>query len=158
VLFVMISNHYALTYSHRYSWLILVAFTLAGALIRVWFVTRHKGRASPWPVVIAVALLLTVAVAVAPKSQAGPGATVTLEDVRPIIEARCTNCHSGNPTFAAFPAPPAGVVLDTAAQIEAEAQRIHQQTVVLKAMPIGNLTQMSEEERDLVDAWYRGKQ
>jgi uncharacterized membrane protein len=158
VLFVMISNHYALTYSHRYSWLILVAFTLAGALIRVWFVSRHKGRASPWPVVIAVALLLTVAVAVAPKSQAGPGATVTLEDVRPIIEARCTNCHSGNPTFAAFPAPPAGVVLDTAAQIEAEAQRIHQQTVVLKAMPIGNLTQMSEEERDLVDAWYRGKQ
>lgn len=158
VLFVMISNHYALTYSHRYNWLILVAFTLAGALIRVWFVARHKGRASPWPVVIAVVLLLAVAVTIAPKSQAGSGSTVALEDVRPIIEARCTNCHSGNPTFAAFPAPPAGVVLDTAAQIEAEAQRIHQQTVVLKAMPIGNLTEMSEDERRLVDAWYRGRQ
>lgn len=157
VLFVMISNHYALTYNHAYNWLILIAFTLAGALIRVWFVARHKGRASPWPVAIAIALLLAVAVATAPRSEAGAGGRVTLEAVRPVIQARCTNCHSDNPTFAAFPSPPAGVVLDTAAQIEAEAQRIHRQTVVLKAMPIGNLTQMSEEERALVDAWYRGR-
>jgi len=156
VLFVMISNHYALTYNHAYSWLILVAFTLAGALIRVWFVARHRGTASPWPVVIAGLILLGVAVAIAPQSQAGAGGSVTLQEVRPVIQARCTNCHSERPTFAAFPAPPAGVVLDTPAQIRAEAQRIHQQTVVLKAMPIGNLTQMSEEERALVDAWYRG--
>jgi uncharacterized membrane protein len=47
-------------------------------------------------------------------------------------------------------------MLDTDAQIETEAARIHQQTVVLKAMPIGNLTQMSEEERAMIDAWYRG--
>jgi uncharacterized membrane protein len=156
VLFVMISNHYALAYNHAYNWLILVAFTLAGALIRVWFVARHKGAASPWPVVIAIVILLGVAAAIAPKSEAGAAADVTLEQVRPVIQARCTNCHSGKPTFAAFPAPPAGVVLDTAEQIRAEAQRIHQQTVVLKAMPIGNLTQMSDEERALVDAWYRG--
>jgi uncharacterized membrane protein len=156
VLFVMISNHYALTYGHAYNWLILVAFTVAGALIRVWFVARHKGPASPWPVVIAAGLLLAVAVAIAPRSEAGAGSAVTLDEVRPVIEARCTNCHSDEPTFAAFPAAPGGVVLDTVEQIRAEAQRIHQQTVVLKTMPIGNLTQMTEEERQLVDAWYRG--
>jgi uncharacterized membrane protein len=48
-------------------------------------------------------------------------------------------------------------MLDTDEEIMADAQRIHQQTVVLKAMPIGNLTQMSDEERDLIDAWYQGR-
>ena len=46
-------------------------------------------------------------------------------------------------------------MLDTEAQIRTEAARIHQQTVVLKVMPIGNLTQMTEDERTLIDAWYR---
>jgi uncharacterized membrane protein len=69
---------------------------------------------------------------------------------------RCTNCHSASPTHIAFPAAPLGVMLDTDRQIRTEAARIHQQTVVLKAMPIGNLTQMSDEERAMIDAWYRG--
>ena len=48
-------------------------------------------------------------------------------------------------------------MLDTDEQIAAEALRIHQQTVVLRAMPIGNLTEISEEERALIDAWYQGQ-
>jgi len=49
VLFVMVSNHYAMTYNHSLNWAILIAITLAGALIRIYFVARHKGRASPFP-------------------------------------------------------------------------------------------------------------
>lgn len=167
VLFTMISNHYAMAYNHAYNWLILVGLSLAGALVRVWFVARHKGQASPLPIAAAAAILLAVAAAIAPRMQAGATAAsgageaaeqVTLEDVHPIIQARCTNCHSSNPTFAAFPAPPSGVLLDTPEQIRTEATRIHQQTVVLKAMPIGNLTRMTNEERQLIDAWYRGLQ
>jgi uncharacterized membrane protein len=167
VLFTMISNHYALAYNHAYNWLILVALSLAGALVRVYFVARHKGRASPLPIAAAAAILLAVAAAIAPRTQAGaPVASatgerteqVTLDDVHPIIQARCTNCHSSNPTFAAFPAPPSGVLLDTPEQIRTEATRIHQQAVVLRAMPIGNLTRMTDEERQLIDAWYRGLQ
>ncbi|MEX2122885.1 MAG: urate hydroxylase PuuD [Woeseia sp.] len=156
VLFVMISNHYALTYSHAYNWMILIGFSLAGALIRGYFVARHKGRASPLPIIIAAIILLATAAALAPKTEARTAVRVTLADVRPIIEERCANCHSAEPTHIAFPAAPAGVMLDTDAQIRTEAARIHQQTVVLKAMPIGNLTQMSEAERQLIDAWYRG--
>jgi uncharacterized membrane protein len=33
--------------------------------------------------------------------------------------------------------------------------RIHQQTVVLRAMPVGNLTEMSDDERQIIDAWFR---
>src|SRR5690606_4371609 len=156
VLFVMISNHFALSYSHAWNWLVLVAFSLAGALIRGYFVARHKGKASPLPIVIAVIILLATAAALAPRTEAGTAAGVSLADVRPIIEERCTNCHSASPTHIAFPAAPLGVMLDTDAQIRTEAGRIHQQTVVLKAMPIGNLTEMTEEERAMIDAWYRG--
>ena len=156
VLFVMISNHFALSYSHAWNWLVLVAFSLAGALIRGYFVARHKGKASPLPIVIAVIILLATAAALAPRTEAGTAAGVSLADVRPIIEERCTNCHSASPTHIAFPAAPLGVMLDTDAQIRTEASRIHQQTVVLKAMPIGNLTEMTEEERRMIDAWYRG--
>src|SRR6202034_84755 len=42
VLFVMISNHYAMTYGARYNWAVLVAVSFAGACIRAWFVARHK--------------------------------------------------------------------------------------------------------------------
>ncbi len=157
VLFVMTSNHYAMTFAHEYNWLILVAISLAGALIRVYFVARHKGKTSPVPIVVAGLILLLVAAAIVPKSRAATTETVTLSMIRPVIESRCTTCHSQNPTHIAFPAAPSGVVLDTDEEIASEALRIHQQTVVLKAMPIGNLTQISEAERALIDAWYQGR-
>jgi uncharacterized membrane protein len=54
VLFTMISNHYALTFGARYNWLVLIAMSAAGVLIRVYFVARHKrhergGQDLAWP-------------------------------------------------------------------------------------------------------------
>jgi len=155
VLFVMISNHFAFTYGHEYNWLVLLAIGGAGALVRTWFVARHRGRPSPWTLIAAAALVAAVVVALAPRSDARSARDVTLGEVRPVIEARCTVCHADDPSHVAFQAAPAGVVLETDAQIEAERERIHQQTVVTRAMPIGNLTAISEEERELIDAWYR---
>lgn len=156
VLFVMTSNHYAVTYGHDYNWLILVAISLAGALIRVYFVARHGGKTSPLPMVIALLILLAVAAAITPRSGTATTASVTLDDIRPVIEHRCATCHAARPTHVAFPAPPAGVVFDSDAQIVADAERIYQQTVVTRAMPIGNLTGISEDERVMIDAWYQG--
>ena len=155
VLFVMTSNHYAMTYNHEYNWTILIAIALAGALIRVYFVARHKGRASLVPVIIAALLIAGVAALIAPRASANSGALASFDDVRTVVQNRCVTCHSEVPTHPAFPAAPAGVVLDTDAQIVAEVQRIHQQTVVTRAMPIGNLTGISEEERDIIGRWYQ---
>ena len=155
VLFVMTSNHYAMTYSHEYNWAILIAITLAGALIRIYFVERHKGTASPVPVIIAIILLAAVAALIVPKASESSGAMVSFDDVRTVVHHRCTTCHSSVPTHPAFPAALAGVILDTDQRILAEAQRIHQQTVVTRVMPIGNLTGMSEDERAMLDSWYQ---
>jgi uncharacterized membrane protein len=92
---------------------------------------------------------------IAPRADAAKGEAVSFEDVRTVVEQRCASCHSAEPTHPAFPAAPAGVVFDTDEQIVAEALRIHQQSVVTRIMPIGNLTQMTDEERELIDSWYR---
>ncbi len=160
VLFTMISNHYAMTYGHEYNWAILIAISLAGALIRVYFVSRHSGKPAYVPAAVAVALLAVVVVAMVPQPRPvvvadGAAPTVGFTEVRGVIEQRCTGCHASQPTFAGFAAPPKGIVYDTDEQIVAQATSIHQQAVLSKAMPIGNLTQMTEEERELIDQWFR---
>ena len=44
-------------------------------------------------------------------------------------------------------------MLETATQIAANAQKINEQAVVTRAMPIGNLTGMTEAERAVLAAW-----
>jgi len=46
-------------------------------------------------------------------------------------------------------------MLDTQARVRAQAARIHQQAVLSRAMPPGNLTGITEEERQLLERWYR---
>ena len=154
VLFVMTSNHYAMTYGHAYNWAILIAISVAGALVRVYFVARHKGRASPLTIVVALLLILGLVAALAPRPAPDNAAAVNFAAVRDVIEARCANCHSAAPVHPAFPAAPLGVMLDDDAQIVAEAERIYQQTVVTRVMPIGNLTAMTDEERQVIEQWY----
>ena len=155
VLFVMTSNHYAVVYGHAYNWLILIGISLAGALIRVYFVARHKGGASPWPVIVAALIVAGIAWAIAPQRAATAAADASFAQVRNVINARCVSCHSSAPVHPAMAAAPLGVVFDTDEQIVADAARIHQQTVVTRVMPIGNLTAMTEEERQIIDAWYQ---
>ncbi len=134
----------------------LIAISLAGALIRIYFVARHKGKASPISIVAAVLILLAVAAAIAPKSKAASaGSGVDFTEVRAVIAERCTVCHSSTPTHFAFPAAPGGVLFDSDEQIVEDAFRIHQQTVTTRVMPIGNLTDMTEDERTIIDKWYQ---
>jgi uncharacterized membrane protein len=159
VLFVMMSNHYAMTYGHRYNWLVLVAISLAGAAIRTYFVARHKGKASLLPVAIGVILLAAVAVSIAPPKAADSPAAAqagvpTFSRVQAILKDRCVSCHASAPTQAGFNAAPKGVMFDTPEQILAQAAQIQQQTST-RVMPLGNLTQMTDDERTAIAAWFQ---
>src|SRR5210317_479409 len=109
VLFVMTSNHYAMAYGHAYNWLILIGIALAGALIRVYFVARHKGGASIAPAAIAIVIIAAIALAITPRAPEGGAAAASFDQVRNVINARCTSCHSAAPVHPAFPAAPLGV-------------------------------------------------
>ena len=77
---------------------------------------------------------------------------VSFAAINKVIQERCAVCHSATPTHAAFAAAPAGVILDTPQEIQANGPRIAQ-TVNTKYMPLGNLTQMTDDERVLVGNW-----
>jgi uncharacterized membrane protein len=159
VLFVMISNHYAMTFGARNNWLVLIALSAAGVLIRQYFVARHKahernGRTSPVPVVLGVLTLGGVAFALTParSPQGGASHEADFARVQAIVAQRCAGCHAPTPTQPGFTAPPNGVLLDTPEHIVAHTVQIHQQ-IATRAMPVGNLTGLTEEERAEVLRW-----
>lgn len=154
-LFTMLSGHYAMTFSSQWNWLVLVAISLAGALIRVWFVLRHKGAPPAWPLVLAIAILGGTAWVLAPAPAAESVKTPAFSEVRVVMERRCIACHAEKPVFQGIVQPPKGVMLDSPERIRIQASAIFQQAVATPAMPPGNLTGITQEERSLLGAWYR---
>jgi len=158
VLFIMISNHYAMTYRHEHAWAVLAVIMAAGVLIRHFFNLRHKGRVEWRYPVAGVALLLALAIAIAPKAPTAPVAAADpaaqFRQVQAIIVQRCASCHADKPTQPGFVSAPAGVMLHGEAEIRQNAAKIYTQAVQLKAMPIANLTNMTDAERAQVAAWF----
>src|SRR5262245_62747941 len=111
VLFIMISNHYPMTYGAKYGWAILAVIMLAGALIRQYFVLRHTGRNLLALPAVATVLLLGLAIAIAPKPAATGAAaaaaqTITFAQMQPVLKLLCVVCHSQTPTVAGLQPPP----------------------------------------------------
>ena len=153
VLFVMISNHYPMTYSNPNGWLVLVAVMLAGVLIRQFFVLRHRGQVKWWLPASGVALLVTLIVLMAPKPvDAGPE-KIAFATVQHIVEKRCVPCHSAVPTQPGFAQAPKGVVLGTPEEIGQHAAKMAE-TVASGYMPLANLTGITAEERQQIAAWH----
>ena len=154
VIFTMISGHHAMTFGHAWNWLVLIAVALAGALVRLWFVARHRGSAPAWTLLAALVLVGVVIVMLSPRMPTG-AERVTFADVKQVLERRCLSCHSEKPAFPGLAEAPKGVRLDTQERIEAQRLQIHQQTVLSRAMPPANVTAMTDDERALLDRWVR---
>jgi uncharacterized membrane protein len=122
---------------------------LAGALIRLFFVLRHKGP-SRWELVAsAVALIGVVAWMVAPRFEPASAAPtqVSLAQVRAVVEQRCVLCHNATTVNK-------NISLHTPELIVKNAQAVFQQAVVAKTMPLANATQMTDAERSLIGRWF----
>ena len=157
VLFIMISNHFAMTYRHEQAWLVLAVIMAAGVLIRHFFNLRHKGRVVWAYPAAGVALLLGLAIALAPKAPVVVGVAdpaAQFARVQAIVSQRCAGCHAAAPTQPGFSTAPAGVMLDQPALLRQHAARVYLQAVQLKAMPIGNMTNMTDAERAELKAWF----
>jgi uncharacterized membrane protein len=154
VVFTMISNHLAFTYEHEHAWLVLVALVLIGAWMRHFFNLRHAGRTEWFIPVTAGAAAILLAIVVQPDEGGGaPARAVGDREAVAIVEQRCVPCHSANPSQDEYETAPAGVVLDTREQIVDRADAVEEQAVRTKAMPLGNVTEMTDEERQTLGAW-----
>ena len=178
VVFAMLSTHYAAAWSHPHNGWVLALFMAAAAMIRQFFVLWHSGQRAWWLPALGTALLAATFAWLMPKPVAvtsditpPPAASDRLASstpvastadtgllsadtttVRAILAERCGACHAAQPSLLGFPAK--GLILDTEEQIESHAALIHQQTVTQKIMPPGNMTQMTDAERDLIARWF----
>jgi uncharacterized membrane protein len=158
VVVLMISNHYPLLYATRFNWIIVAIVLALGPVIRHFFNERHAGRKSPWWVwgvtaagVIAIGFL----------SAAGPrevktdalAVQPTLVNVEEIVMSRCSMCHAAEPVWAGIVTAPKGILLDAPQHIQRNIRLIGRVAAWSSAMPPGNITEMTGEERAVLAAY-----
>jgi uncharacterized membrane protein len=151
VLFTMLVGHFAFVYGHEHAWLALVLVSVLLAGVRHFFNLWHTGRRAWWIPAAAALAAVGLAVWLEPEERtAAETRPVPFSQVQPIIEQRCATCHSGE-------AAPLAVRLETQEQIVARAEDIERQAVLTDAMPPGNVTEMTDEERELLGAWIASR-
>jgi uncharacterized membrane protein len=109
------------------------------------------------PPYVAAAVVATVLATTAAAAFAQAPGRPTDAEILALMRAHCVTCHAAEPTHEAFAKAPAGVLLETIPQVAANAARIMTQVVVNRAMPLGNQTGMTDEERDRIAAWIEGR-
>jgi uncharacterized membrane protein len=158
VVVLMISNHYPLLFATRYNWVIVGIVLALGPVIRHFFSERHAGRGSPWWVWGVAALGM---IAIGLLSAAGPRAASTgrlasapaFAGVEEIIQSRCSMCHAAEPVWDGITTAPKGIRLDDANDIRRNARLIGRNAAWASAMPPGNVTEMTADERAVLAAW-----
>ena len=163
VLFVMIANHYPLAFASKFNWLIFALVLVMGAVIRHFYNTRHKGLPSPWWAwgVAAVLMIIVMLLSAAGPSTyetaaAPPTEPVSFAQAEEVVLGRCSMCHAAEPGWEGITVAPKGVMLDTPERIALHARDIEFQAVRTHAMPPGNITEITPEERQILAAWLDG--
>jgi uncharacterized membrane protein len=169
LLFIMISNHYPMTYQHQNAWLVLMAIGLVSAWIRHYFNLKHIGISRPSILITGAIGMIIIAGWVSmpdtPKTEptnAEQTQTPAIElnaqqqVVFDVIQTHCANCHSAHPTDDMFVIAPLGLMFDTWQQIQQRASVINRRAVITKDMPMMNKTGMTQDERQIIGEWFKG--
>ncbi len=158
VLVLMISNHYPLLFATRYNWVIVAIVLALGPVIRHFFNERHAGRKSPWWVWgVAAAGMLAIGIL----SAAGPrdvktgalASPISFAKIEDIVMSRCSMCHAAEPVWAGIVTAPKGILLDDPEHIRRNLRLVARNAAWASAMPPGNVTEMTGEERAIIASW-----
>ena len=156
LLFIMISNHYPMTYGSESAWLVLALISINAAFVRHYFNLKHQDNHQPWILVVGAVMLFAIIGFMLPKPVAMSDVKISDARVLEISQARCASCHAGTPSNASFTTAPAGVLLETESQLLLNKQRIFQ-AVQTGYMPLGNMTKMTDAERSEMLQWAAEK-
>ncbi|MFZ0606211.1 MAG: urate hydroxylase PuuD, partial [Xanthobacteraceae bacterium] len=144
-------------FATRYNWLIVAIVLAIGPVIRHFFNSRHEGKGSPWWTwAVAAAGMAAVGWLSAAGSNIEMGAlppSPQFKQVADIVISRCSMCHATQPVWEGIPAAPKGIMLDTDERIRIHATLIDIVAVRSRAMPPGNITEMTPQERRLLASW-----
>ena len=156
VLLMMVSNHYPLLTNHPQSWLVVALILVIGGPIR-HFIVRHEAG-DPlakilWAPGVAALGLVAALILTAPKATIASGPAVTDTEILTLTAKHCTMCHAAKPRHESFTEAPKGVTLETVADLVRYAPLIKVQAVDTDAMPLGNETGFTTEDRAKLAAW-----
>jgi uncharacterized membrane protein len=169
VIFFMLSNHYPLAFATQFNWVIAALVFLMGVTIRHWFNTTHARKGKPtWTWLVTVLIFIVIMwLSTVPKVLTGEAEQASLsprqqsfvdnghfEAVRDVVQGRCSMCHAAEPVWEGIARAPKNVKFETDGEIAAHAHEIYIQAGRSHAMPPGNITEISPEERKLLVAWY----
>jgi uncharacterized membrane protein len=157
VIFLMLSNHYPLFFATRFNWLIVAIVLAIGPVIRHFYNMRHEGKGSPWWTwgvaaagMIAVTLLSNAG---PPQTTGAVPSSAKFAQVKDIVLSRCSMCHAEEPVWLGIATAPKGVRLDDAEHIGQHARLIELYAVRSHAMPPGNITEITLQERAVIAGW-----
>ena len=158
VLFIMVSSHFPFTYGHHYNWLILMLISVIGASVRHYFNLRNKKQYKVWILPAAalgmIALMLYVSIPkIANKEIQDNIEIVSFSEIQNIIKYRCGVCHAKKPTFEGYEDPPLGIIFESESNIINNLDNIKAQSIDSDLMPPGNITGMTEVERQKIKRW-----
>ena len=156
VLVMMVSPHYPFLSAHPQSWLVVALIMVSGALIRHYINRIDAGddwNAFGWAAPLAAFALICAIWLTAPRTPAATAGPVSDTEVLAITVKHCSMCHAAKPTHESFKEAPKNVVLESTADLRKYAPLILAQTVQNKAMPLGNQTAMTGEERQKIGQW-----
>lgn len=158
VIVLMISNHYPLLYATRFNWIIVAIILALGPVIRHFFNERHAGRKSPWWVwgvaaAGAIAILFLSAAGPRDVTTSALSTPVTLANVEEIVMSRCSMCHAAEPVWAGIVTARKEILLDAPEHIHRNIRLIGRFAAWSSAMPPGNVTEMTGEERAILAAY-----
>lgn len=157
VILMMISNHYPITYSHPYAWVMVALVLVIGAVVRIFYNRHEAGEHGfavqwQWPLVAVCSVALVLFSTWRPdQNQVDFYPAEAME----IVANHCSACHSANPSHEWFDEAPAGVMFDNLEQIRAHSSKMVAQSVLSTIMPLGNETEMTQDERDILGSWLR---
>ena len=160
VLLMMVSQHYPFLFTHPQSWLIVALIIVIGALVRHMLNRVEAGGdwdSYGWVLPIAAMALITAIFVTAPAPRATTGGAVSDLEAQAIVGKHCLSCHAHRPSHPAFKEPPKNVALETVHELRRFGQQIYMQTVQNRAMPLGNQTGMTDDEREALGRWVTGR-
>ena len=156
VLLMMVSNHYPMITDSARGWLLAGLIVVAGVLLRHFLVRTEVGDAQSeiaWTLPVIGAALALALMVTQPSVVPAYQGEVSDADAVSIVQTRCAACHAANPADATIKAAPKGIELETLENLKRYAAQIDIQAVKNKAMPLGNRTGMTVEERAKLGAW-----
>ncbi len=156
VLVTMVSGHYPMLSGHPQAWLIVAFIIVGGACLRHVLVSHEVGEPfatyrAALPVIL-IALFAAIYMTT-PQQRNTADIDVTDVQVMAIVQKHCTSCHAAKPKNEAVDAPPKNIILENTDQLIRHGKQVVQFAVQTRAMPLGNETGMTAQERLKLGAW-----